>query len=197
MSLVKIAVLGSTRGSNLFPFQQKLQERSIPASITVVLSNKSDAPILTKAQELGLPAMALASNGLARQEYDAILAANLKRLEIDVVVLMGFMRILSPEMIEPWASRIINVHPSLLPLFPGLMDKAVHQAVLDANRLESGCTVHEVSAEVDQGPILVQKKCPVYRDDTVDSLKVRVQALEADALVDAIAAMIGSTPCWV
>ncbi|TAL61953.1 MAG: phosphoribosylglycinamide formyltransferase, partial [Legionella sp.] len=95
-------------------------------------------------------------------------------------------RILSPEFVTHWKDRIINVHPSLLPAFAGKMDLAVHQAVIDAKVPETGCTVHFVTAEVDAGPIILQKKCPVLASDTAEGLKLKVQQLEALALVDAI-----------
>jgi phosphoribosylglycinamide formyltransferase-1 len=106
--------------------------------------------------------------------------------DVELVVLIGYMRILSPEFVTAWENKIINVHPSLLPDFAGGMGNAVHQAVLDAGKAETGCTVHYVTEEVDAGPIVVQKRCAVLPDDTVESLKVKVQELEAVALIEAI-----------
>ena len=186
MRELRLAVLGSTRGSNLIPLSRKLKEKNIPFRIEAVISNRADAGILQRAREQECPALFLSAAGLEREAYDQHLSQHLQTLAVDLVILIGYMRILSTGFVEQWRHRILNVHPSLLPAFAGLMDKEVHQAVLDAGVSETGCTVHEVNEELDGGPVLIQKTCPVYADDTVDKLKARVQQLEADALSDAI-----------
>ena len=123
---------------------------------------------------------------LSCEEYDRKLSMILREHTVDLVILIGYMRILSKEFIDAWRNRIINVHPSLLPQFAGKIDREVHQAVLDANVKETGCTVHYVTEEIDAGPIFIQKKCHVFPEDDVESLKTRVQQLEGEALIEAL-----------
>lgn len=182
---MRLAILGSTRGTALPALLSTLQAET-SASIALVVSNKPDALILEKANALHLPTQSLDPKGLTREAYDARVVEVLKAHRIEGVVLLGYMRLVSAVFIHAFPHRIMNVHPSLLPAHAGLMDLAVHQAVLDAGDRESGCTVHEVIEAVDAGPVLVQKRCPVFANDTRDTLKARVQALEVPALVEAI-----------
>lgn len=184
--MIRLGVLGSTRGTNLTPLVQAIESEQLKARIELVISNKADALILDRAAQSGLPNQCIPSMGLTREAYDAAVSAALHRQQVEWVVLIGYMRILSADFIHAWRHRIINVHPSLLPAFAGLMDLAVHQAVLDAGVPETGCTVHYVTEEVDAGPVILQKRCPVLPGDTPDRLKARVQALEGDALIAAI-----------
>ncbi len=186
MTAVRLGILGSTRGSNLLPLVAELCHRQVPFEISAVISNREQAEILDKAKTNSWPFWLCKSSGLARREYDCQLSAILQSCQVDLVILIGFMRILTPEFVAEWRHRIINVHPSLLPAYAGLMDTDVHQAVLDDGCEETGCTVHEVNEEVDGGPILIQKRCPVTGVDTVDSLKAKVQALEVFALAEAV-----------
>ena len=188
----RLAVLGSTRGTNLQPIYAAIQSRQLNASLEIVISNKADAFILSRARELGLPTEFVNPTDLTREEYDKRVSALLKHHQIDLVVLIGYMRILSDDFIRAWRQKIINVHPSLLPAFAGMMDLAVHDAVLKAQVPETGCTVHYVTEVVDGGPIILQKKCKVLADDTPETLKARVQVLEGEALVSAIATLISS-----
>lgn len=161
----------------------------LDAAVKIVISNKETAPILTRASGFGWVSQYISSQNLTREAYDQAVSQALRVAGVELVVLIGYMRILSPAFISDWQGRIINVHPSLLPDFDGLMDLAVHRAVLAEHKLETGCTVHIVTEEVDQGPILVQKKCPVHLEDSPEILKARVQALEGAALVEAIRAL--------
>lgn len=176
-----LAILGSTRGTSMLALIDAIQQKKLDAKIEVVISNKSDAPILQRAQENGLPFFSVEA-----KNPDALISQILRAHKVDVVILIGYMRILSNEFVNEWRNKMINVHPSLLPAFAGGMDGKVHQAVLDAGVTETGCTVHYVTEEVDAGPILVQKKCAVLPGDTVESLKVRVQELEGVALIEAV-----------
>jgi len=106
--------------------------------------------------------------------------------KIDLILLVGFMRILSSEFVERWRGKIINVHPSLLPKYAGGMNNDVHESVLAAGDKESGCTIHLVTKDVDCGPILLQKSCPVYENDSVESLRERVQKLEGESFIEVI-----------
>eukprot|EP00947_MAST-08B_sp_MAST-8B-sp1_P000667 g667.t1 len=128
----------------------------------------------------------MSSEGLAREAFDETVSQALVDHGVDLVLLVGYMRILSDGFVDKWEGRLMNVHPSLLPDFAGGMDLKVHEAVLAAGKSESGCTVHQVTKEVDAGPIVLQKRCAVLKDDTPESLKARVQALEGTALIEAV-----------
>ncbi len=184
--MLRLGILGSTRGTVLLSLIQAIQQKRLLAEISVVLSNKADALILEKAHAHHVSAQYLDPSGLTVAEYDEHLSSMLQAHHVELIVLIGYMRILSPAFVTAWRHRIINVHPSLLPAFAGGMDKNVHQAVLEANVKESGCTVHVVTEAVDAGPILLQKKCIVLPGDNVDRLKARVQQLEGEALIEVI-----------
>jgi phosphoribosylglycinamide formyltransferase-1 len=182
----RIAVLGSTRGTNLNDLVTAISEQKLKASIELVLSNKAEALILQKAKEFGIKSLFMDPQGLSRADFDASLSEILHQHQIELIVLIGYMRILSPEFVATWHNKIINIHPSLLPAHAGLMNLEVHQAVLNASEKETGCTVHFVTEELDAGPIILQKKCAVLSGDTPELLKTRVQQLEGMALVEAI-----------
>lgn len=186
MKTRRLAILGSTRGTHLPTLIEACEQKQLAATIECVVSDRPDALILQKAKNANIKAHCIIRENRSREVFDQELSGFLKAANIDLIVLIGFMRILSNPFVQDWKNKIINVHPSLLPAFAGFMDKSVHQAVLDAGIRETGCTVHLVTTEVDRGPILVQKKCPVLGQDTVESLKERVQALEALALIEAI-----------
>ena len=179
--MFNIAVLGSTRGSNLPGLAHHLQNSAI--HIHSVISNKKNAGILEKANELHLPTLYISNE---QNDFEKKLDNFLLKNKTDLLVLMGFMKILSPWFIERGLKKIINVHPSLLPKHAGLMDLSVHQSVLNAKEIESGCTVHWVSEQVDSGEIILQKKCCVLPNDDARSLKKRVQSLEVSALAESI-----------
>lgn len=138
-----------------------------------LLSNKKNNLALERAENAGVPAY----GGLTEEEMIELLV----EYNAEYILLIGFMRILSPEFVNAFEGMIFNVHPSLLPKYAGGMNNSVHESVLENGDKESGCTVHLVTTEVDEGPILVQKSCSVEPGETVDSLKVKVQALEVDA----------------
>ncbi|OGT65537.1 MAG: phosphoribosylglycinamide formyltransferase [Gammaproteobacteria bacterium RIFCSPHIGHO2_12_FULL_45_9] len=188
--MLRLGILGSTRGRNLAYLMEAIKQRRLQATIEIVISNKPDALILTRANSYGVKAAFVDPHGLTREQYDAELTK--KFSAVDLIVLIGYMRILSAVFVTEWHHKIINVHPSLLPDFAGGMDLAVHRAVLAAGVKETGCTVHFVTEEVDAGPIVVQQRCPVLSGDTPESLKQRVQALEGEALVEAVNKIAGS-----
>jgi phosphoribosylglycinamide formyltransferase 1 len=181
-----LAILGSTRGTDMQAIIAAIEQKRLPAKIEIVISNKSDAGILALAAKHHLNTTFIDPKNSARVDYDNAISAALRPLSIDLIVLIGYMRILSADFVREWKNKIINIHPSLLPAFAGSMDHTVHQAVLTAGVKETGCTVHYVTEEVDAGPILIQKKCAVLPSDTADTLKQRVQQLEGEALVEAI-----------
>lgn len=184
--MIRLAILGSTRGTNLTALIEAINQKRLNASIELVISNKSNAFILERATNFGLKAIFVNPKGLSREDYDKHLSQILKESKVDLIVLIGYMRILSPQFVLDWENKIINIHPSLLPAYSGLMNLDVHKAVLDATETVTGCTVHVVTEEVDAGPIILQKSCPVLKEDTAESLKDRVQQLEGPALVEAI-----------
>ena len=185
MSL-RVGVLGSTRGTALKGVLDAIAAGTLDVDLRIVISDKPTAPILDRAKLYKVPSLFLDPSGLSRQQYDARVSDELRNAEVELVLLIGYMRILSPYFVEQWSGRLLNVHPSLLPAFAGLMNRKVHEAVLSAGVPETGCTIHIVTEEVDGGPIVLQKRCPVLPGDTVDSLKDRVQALEQSAFIDVL-----------
>lgn len=173
--MTRLGVLLSGRGSNFQAIADSISVGRIPAEIAVVISNRADAPGLAAARERGLTAICLPSKGLDREAYDRQLIAALREHAVEWVLLAGYMRILSAEFIRAFPRRILNIHPSLLPAFPGL--DAQHQA-FDYGVKLSGCTVHFVDEHLDHGPIVTQAMVPVAPDDTADSLAARILAEE-------------------
>ncbi len=171
----KLGILLSGRGSNFESIARHVRDGSLAAEIAVVISNRPEAPGLETARRWGLNAVSLPSAGVKRAEYDAQLVDVLRQHQVDLVCLAGFMRLLTPVMIQAYPSRILNIHPSLLPSFPGL--HAQKQA-LDYGVKISGCTVHYVVEEMDAGPILAQAAVPVLPGDTEDDLSKRILVAE-------------------
>ena len=168
----RIAVLLSGRGSNFTAIREAVRAGRIDADIALVLSNKADAPGLLKARDEGLETLFLDPKLHAtREDYDRALAAEIERRRIDLICLAGYMRIVTPGLCDAYRHRIVNIHPALLPSFPGLH---VQQKAIDWGVRFSGCTVHFVAAEVDMGPIILQAAVPVLQDDTEDTLAARI-----------------------
>lgn len=179
--MFKIAVLASTRGTDLQAIIDEIKEGKMPGvELSIVISNKEDAYALERARTQGFEALFISPKGKAREEYDAELVEELKNRQVDLVVLVGYMRVLTPVFIREFPHRIINVHPSLIPKYCGkdFYGQSVHEAVLQNKETETGMTIHYVDEGVDTGEIILQKTCPVYPNDTPESLKERVQELE-------------------
>lgn len=191
---IKLGILGSTRGTVMQGLIDAITQEQLSAKIEIVLSDKADAFILKRAELHNIDNEFVDPTHMQRINYDNLLHAKLKLKQIDLVLLIGYMRILSSAFTEKWQGRIINVHPSLLPAFAGKRDTNIHDEVLKAKLTETGCTIHEVTAAVDQGPILLQKRCPVNPDDSIDSLKTRVQNLEKEALTEVVKLFTEKTP---
>ena len=189
--MIRLGVLGSTKGTDLVPILDAISSGELQASVEVVISNKKGSLILKKAKNSGVPSVFISHENKPRESFDEEVEKNLLEKNVDLVLLIGFMRILSKGFVQRWAGRIINVHPSLLPKHAGGMNNDVHRDVLLAKEKETGCTIHLVTAEVDRGPIIIQKKCSVFHDDTIETLKERVQSLEGVAFVEAINKMKG------
>ena len=167
----RIGILLSGRGSNFEAIADNVASGSIDASIAVVLSNRPEANGLETARTRGLNAVCIPSKGMEREAYDRLVVAELKKNEVDLVCLAGFMRLLSAYFVREFPLRILNIHPALLPSFPGL--DAQHQAFEHGVKI-SGCSVHFVDENLDSGPIIVQAAVPVLDDDTVDTLSARI-----------------------
>ena len=184
--MIKLAVLGSTNGTDLRAIMAAISKGELDAEVSVVISNRKSAYILERARNYDVPAIFISHKEKAREEFDAEMTIVLNKHGVDLVLLIGFMRILSSEFCRVWQNKLLNVHPSLLPKYAGGMDTNIHEEVLKNGDTETGCTIHFVTEEVDGGPILIQKKCPIFSNDNVDTLKVKVQALEGLAFVEAI-----------
>jgi phosphoribosylglycinamide formyltransferase-1 len=167
-----IVILISGRGSNMEAVVRAAKAEQWPARVAAVISNRADAPGLAFAAEHGIKTAVVANKDYAsRAEFDAALQTVIDGFEPDLIVLAGFMRILTEQFVAHYAGRMLNIHPSLLPLFPGL---ATHAQALAASVAEHGATVHFVTAELDHGPMVLQAAVPVLPDDTVETLSARV-----------------------
>src|SRR5215471_17774551 len=181
--LKKLGILLSGRGSNFEAIADSIQAGRLPAEIAIVISNRADAPGLETARRRGLNTRLIPSKGRVREEHDAEVVAALKEARVDLVCLAGYMRLLSPEFIRAFPDRILNIHPSLLPAFPGL--NAQKQAI-DYGAKVSGCTVHFVDEHLDNGAIILQKSVPVLETDDVHSLSARILEQEHIAYTEGI-----------
>jgi len=186
MNTLKLGILGSTNGTDLQAIFDTTSIGELDAKVNVVLSNRKNAYILERAKNHNVPAIFISHKGKTKTEFDSEMTTILKSHNVELVLLIGFMRILSADFCNTWRDRLLNVHPSLLPKYAGGMDTNVHEKVLKNGETETGCTIHFVTDEVDGGPILVQKKCSVEPDETVETLKTKVQKLEGRAFIEAI-----------
>jgi phosphoribosylglycinamide formyltransferase-1 len=186
----RLGILISGRGSNMEAIAASIERGELDAAIAVVISNRADAPGLEIARRRGLNAIVIPSRGLDREIYDRMLVDALRQYQVDLVCLAGFMRLLSAVFIRGFPNRILNIHPSLLPAFPGL--DAQRQAFEHGVKI-TGCTVHFVDEDLDAGPIVLQRAVAVRDDDTVDSLSARILAEEHRAYSDAIRIVLAGT----
>lgn len=179
----RLGILLSGRGSNFIAIADNIAAGKLDAEIAVVISNRADAPGIEVARQRGLNARVIPSKGRGREEHDTEVIAALKKAKVDLVILAGYMRLLSPDFIHAFPQRILNIHPSLLPAFPGL--DAQRQA-LEYGAKVTGCTVHFVDEHLDHGPIIVQRTVPVLANDTVETLSAQILAQEHIAYTEAI-----------
>ncbi|MEG3753841.1 phosphoribosylglycinamide formyltransferase [Psychromonas arctica] len=179
MSIKKVVVLISGSGSNLQALMDKLHQQQVneqQVEVVAVISNKADAYGLQRATDANIPAILVESKGVAsREEYDALLAAELDKLQPDLILLAGFMRILTPDFVNQYQGKMLNIHPSLLPKYPGVN---THQRAIDAGDKEHGATVHFVTPELDSGPTVLQAKVPIFTEDSAQDLAERVLTQE-------------------
>jgi phosphoribosylglycinamide formyltransferase-1 len=185
--MTRLGILISGRGSNFEAIADSITAGMLPAEIAVVISNRSDARGLETARQRGLHAVCLPSKGMDRQVYDSMVVDELRTHQVDIVCLAGFMRLLSATMIRAFPNRILNIHPSLLPSFPGLDAQA--QAIEHGVRV-SGCTVHFVDEDLDAGPIIIQAAVPVLDEDDAHSLSDRILKEEHRAYSEALRLVI-------
>jgi phosphoribosylglycinamide formyltransferase 1 len=180
----KIGVLLSGRGSNFEALAESIAQGKIPnAAVAIVLSNRENAPGLERARARGIAAKAIPSKGLEREAYDRLAVAALGEAGVDLVCLAGYMRLISPYFVSAFPNRILNIHPSLLPAFPGL--EAQRQALEHGAKI-SGCTVHFVDENLDAGPIVIQAAVPIEDSDTVDTLSARILREEHRIYAEAV-----------
>ncbi|HEU4665766.1 MAG TPA: phosphoribosylglycinamide formyltransferase [Dokdonella sp.] len=182
---LRIAVLASGRGSNLQALIDAQRQGVLPIELVLVASDKVDAHALRRAEAAGIPTLALAPKSApSRAAYDAELFARVAASAPDLIVLAGFMRIIDPAALAPWAGRIVNIHPSLLPKYPGLH---THRRAIEAGDTVHGATVHYVTAELDGGPPIARAEIPVHAGDTPEMLADRLLAEEHRLLVATVA----------
>ena len=184
--MIRLGVLGSTNGTDLGSIIQAIDAEELKAKISVVVSNQKNAYILQRARVNKIPHHYISHKNEKREIFDQKIDEILLRYNVDLILLIGFMRILSDWFCTKWDEKILNVHPSLLPKYAGGMDKNIYKEVLKNKESETGCTIHFVTNELDAGPIFVQKQCSIDSEDTIETLKSKVQALEATAFLEAI-----------
>ncbi len=171
-----IVVLISGNGSNLQAVIDQCEQGKINGRVSLVISNKADAYGLTRASQAGIPTAVVDHKDYPdRDSYDAQLRATIDQVKPDLIVLAGFMRILTPGLVQHFAGKMLNIHPSLLPKYKGLH---THQRAIEAGDEEHGCSVHFVTADLDGGPVILQAKVPVFSQDTTETLAQRVQEQE-------------------
>ena len=189
MDRLNLAVLISGSGSNLQALIDACADSDFPAQIVLVISNNPDAYGLQRARDAGIKTAIINHKDFDnRAAFEDEIQAALDKQPIDLICLAGFMRILTADFVEKWPQRILNTHPSLLPKFggEGMYGHHVHQAVIDAGEAESGCSIHYVIPEVDQGPVIIQKTVKVMPEDTAETLAERVIAREHIAYPEAV-----------
>ena len=181
---IKIGILGSSKGTSIQKCIDYIENKKLNASIEIIISNKPSY-ILTRAQEHNINSIYLSSKNKSKTDYDKQIVDILKLYKVDVVLLVGYNKIISSLLINTYNNCIYNIHPSLLPKYSGLWDKNVHKDVIDNNEIFTGCTLHRVTNEVDKGDIILQKQCLVNTNN-IDELKSKVQELESDCIVNLI-----------
>lgn len=184
---MRLGILISGRGSNFEAIANAIAQKKLDAEIAIVISNRGSAAGINVARDRGLPVRIMPSAGMERETYDKLVIDELMTHEVDLVCLAGFMRLLSTKFVQAFPNRVLNVHPSLLPAFPGL--DAQRQALEYGVKI-TGCTVHLVDEFLDSGPILIQRAVPVLDKDTVESLSARILLQEHAIYPEAIQIMV-------
>lgn len=183
---VNLAILASTNGTDIPPILKAIENRDLDASLKVIISNKQDCAALEKAKQSQIEGKYIEPGKLKREEYDKEISKVLEAHKIDLTLLIGWMRILSPWFVEKYRNKVMNIHPSLLPAFSGGMDMNVHKEVLNHGCKVTGCSLIFIDEGEDTGPIIIQKPVQVQEIDTPETLKEKVQKLEQEALIEGI-----------
>ncbi len=184
---MKIAVLASNRAFDLQPIIDAIENGTLDAKISVLISDKADAYALKRAEKHHIPAVFISPKDRTREEFDNEIIKEIEESGgVDLILLIGYMRILSPNFVRKYKYKVMNIHPSLLPAFAGGMDKKVHEAILESGIKITGCTLHFIDEGVDSGPIILQKAVEVAEDDTVDTLTEKVQQAEQQIIMKGI-----------
>ena len=184
-----LGVLISGRGSNLKAIIDAIEQQRLDASIAIVISNRAGAPGLDHAIKANIETLVLSHTAYpTREDYDRAVVAELRKRDVGLVCLAGFMRLLSPVFVDAYPDRILNIHPSLLPKYPGLHPQ---KQALDDGAAESGATVHFVNKDLDAGPIVMQRSVPVLPSDNAETLAARILAVEHGLYPDAITTVLG------
>lgn len=186
MKKLNIGVLASTKATDLQAVIDEINSKRLEANIAVLISDKADAYCLERARNSNIEAVFISAKGKTREQFDAEAISVLEKHNVDLILLIGYMRFLSPLFVEKYRNKIMNIHPSLLPAFAGGMDKNVHQEILNHGVKVTGCTLHFVDEGADTGPIILQKAVLVSENETVDSLKEKVQKMEQETIIEAI-----------
>ena len=196
VNILNIGILASTKGTDMQAIIDAIEAKELNARISVVISDKEDAYALERAKKHNIKAVFISpkagdilkeDNKEKRRElFDNKVSKELGKNKVDLVLAIGYMRIISPWLVSKYKNRIMNIHPSLLPKFAGGMDKDVHQAVLDSKEKTTGCTLHFVDESIDKGPIIMQKEVRIGKNETAETLKEKVQKAEQEIIVKAI-----------
>ena len=185
--MINIAIFASTKGTDLQAIIDAKKNGKLNfAEIKFVLSDKQNCYALERARKACIKTIFINSKNKTREEFDQECLEKCLKAKIDLILLIGYMRIMTSTIIEPFKNRIYNIHPSLLPKYPGGMNLDVHKAVIDNNEKETGCTLHIVTEDLDAGPIIMQAKVKVEKGETVDSLKKKVQKKEQEVILKGI-----------
>ncbi len=183
---INLAVFASTKGTDLQAIINGIKDGSLDfVDLKFVLSNKKDCQALERASQSGFKTVFIDCQGKTREEFDRECLQLCQQYNIDLILLIGYMRIITPVLISKYKNKIMNIHPSLLPKYPG-MDLAVHQEVLNNKEKESGCTLHFVDVGVDTGPIILQSKVKIDRGETPESLKTKIQVKEQEVILEGL-----------
>ena len=194
MKKINIAVFASTKGTDLQAIINSIKSGELQGvDLKFVLSNKKDCFALERANKAGFKTVFINAKGKTREEYDKECLKVCQEHQIDLIILIGYMRIITPLLITPYQNKIMNIHPSLLPKYPG-MDLDVHKEVLDNNEKETGCTLHYVTEELDGGPIILQEKVAIEKGETPETLKAKVQQKEKEVIVKGIKIFVENPP---
>ncbi len=184
--MLKIGILSSTKASDLQGLIDAIENKELDAKITILISDKENAFALERAKKHNIPAIFINPKKKMREEFDKEVAETLDHNGVELILMIGYMRIVSSWFVNRYKNKIMNIHPSLLPDFAGGMDKNVHELVLASKVKITGCTLHFVEDVVDGGPIIMQKSVNISENETVDSLKEKVQKAEQDIIIKSV-----------